>query len=317
MTTEAVYRRGTEVIAQWRGDVVSGKAPVLYPVGSGAFSRIEVGPGLVTLVGGAPGSGKTALTMQLAIDALRLTPTLRVCVVNVEMAPEVLLDRQLARLSGVDLTTIRHRKLGPQHADRIGQAMATLEALGGRLCFVQPPFGLDKVAAAVDDAMGAGSKHVLILIDYLQRIPPQGTHGDKRGAVDDTMSRLREYATTGAAVIVVSAVARTKDSRGRSSYDGAGLNLASFRESSELEFGADDAFILVPNKDDADGMVLRHLKSRHGEAKDLTLTFDRRHQRFTPWGVSEAEAEAANLDQQLRALWDNTAPAAEDEGANE
>ena len=36
----------------------------------------------------------------------------------------------------------------------------------------------------------------------------------------------------------------SKDSRGRSSYAGDLLNMASFRESSELEFGADDAFII-------------------------------------------------------------------------
>ena len=33
----------------------------------------------------------------------------------------------------------------------------------------------------------------------------------------------------------------------RNSYEGDALNLASFRESSELEFGADDAFILAPD----------------------------------------------------------------------
>jgi hypothetical protein len=45
------------------------------------------------------------------------------------------------------------------------------------------------------------------------------------------------------------------DAKGRSSYSGEGLNLASFRESSELEFGADDAFILHPDGDDAEGDI--------------------------------------------------------------
>jgi hypothetical protein len=53
----------------------------------------------VTLLGGAPGAGKTALSMQWALDALRLTPSLRCVVCNVETPPAVLLDRQLARLS--------------------------------------------------------------------------------------------------------------------------------------------------------------------------------------------------------------------------
>jgi len=80
--------------------------------------------------------------------------------------------------------------------------------------------------------------------------------------------------------VVVSAVGRTKDARGRSSYQGDGLNLASFRESSELEFGADDAFMLTPDDETDEGVTLRHLKSRHGQCGDINLKFDARLQRF-------------------------------------
>src|SRR6266849_6690528 len=88
-----------DALAGWRDDVLTGTPPVLYPVGTGELARIEVGPGLVMLLGGAPGAGKTAFTMQAVVDALRLTPALRAVVCNVEMPPTVLLDRQLARLS--------------------------------------------------------------------------------------------------------------------------------------------------------------------------------------------------------------------------
>ena len=69
----------------WKDDVLTGSPPTFYPIGSGELARIEIGPGLVTLFGGAPGAGKTAFTMQAAVDALRLTPTLRALVCNVEM----------------------------------------------------------------------------------------------------------------------------------------------------------------------------------------------------------------------------------------
>src|SRR5262249_33647672 len=165
---------------------------------------------------------------------------------------------QLARLSGIDASLIHRRKLGVEHADRIDQALATLEPLCDRLAFVGPPFDLENVAATAD-AFEAG----LLVLDYIQRIPPPGEQGDRRGAVDATMSYLREFADAGVAVLVVSAVGRGKDGKGRSSYAGEALSLASFRESSELEFGADDAFILAP-EDDGDGVTLRHLKSRQG-----------------------------------------------------
>jgi replicative DNA helicase len=247
--------------------------------------------------------------MQAVVDALRLTPTLRAVVCNVETAPAVLLDRQLARLSGIDLKTIRYRQLGSEHADRIDQALATLEPLAERLAFVRPPFNLENVARTAD-TFDAG----LLLLDYCQRIPPPGDHGDRRGAVDATMDYLRQFADAGVAVLVVSAVGRGKDAKGRSSYAGDALSLASFRESSELEFGADDAFLLVPEADADDLVTLRHLKARHSEANDLQLHFERRLQRFTPLAVEPAPAERGKLQSALRALWERTPPAREDEG---
>ncbi len=321
MSTRAHFVTAADALCSWRDDILMGKAPVLYPIGSGELATIEVGPQLVTLIGGAPGAGKTAFSMQVVADALRLTPTLRVLVCNVEMSAGVLLDRQLARLSGVDLTTIRYRKLGAQHADRIDQALNTMTAFAERLCFVRPPFDLGNVAATLDEFDAN-----VILLDYIQRITPPGHHDNRRNSVDATMNFLRKFADAGMAVIVVSAVGRSKDSKGRNTYAGDGLNLASFRESSELEFGADDAFILAPApKRGDDVVVLRHLKSRHGEAKDLFLDFDKPHQRFT----SAADQDEVNDDTRkvnptdsrkirsaLASLWSRTTPAPDHEDGN-
>ncbi|MDZ4689032.1 MAG: hypothetical protein SH850_28485 [Planctomycetaceae bacterium] len=116
--TKPTYQAAGDVLHGWRDDVLSGKPPTFYPIGDGELTRIEIGPQLVTLLGGAPGVGKTAFTMQAVIDALQLTPSLRAVVCNVEMPPGVLLDRQLARLTGIDLTTIRYRRLAAVHAER-------------------------------------------------------------------------------------------------------------------------------------------------------------------------------------------------------
>jgi replicative DNA helicase len=306
----ANYVCAADAFAGWRDDVLSGKPPVCWPMGTGDLAHIECGPGTVLLFGGAPGAGKTAFVMQAVVDALRLTPDLRAVVCNVEMAPTALFDRQLARLSGIDLTLIRSRQHGAKHADRIDQAMHTLEPLAERLAFCRPPFDLANVAATADDF----EAHLLCL-DYIQRIPPPGDHGDKRGAINATMDYLRQFADAGTAVIVVSAIGRTKDSKGRSSYAGDGLNLASFRESSELEYGADDAFILTIDDDDQGSAVtLRHLKSRHGECQDIKLTFHRRHQRFTSAGSGEGSRPDVGKPQSaLAALWARTSPAADDE----
>src|SRR5262249_43228865 len=125
---KANYELAADAFGGWRDEVLTGTPPTLYPVGVGDLARLEVGPGLVTLLGGAPGAGKTAFAMQVVLDALRLTKTLRACVCNVEMRTPVLLDRQLARLSGVDLSVIRSRQqLAQDQAERVDAGLQTLD----------------------------------------------------------------------------------------------------------------------------------------------------------------------------------------------
>lgn len=296
--SEPQFVSGADALASWWDEVSSGKPPVLYSVGTGALETIQVGPGLITLLGGAPGAGKTALSMQLLIDALRLTPNLRAVVCNVEMPPAELLNRQLARLSGVDLSIIRRRQLTAEHSERISAARATLGPLAERLCFVRSPFDLANVAAVADAFDGS-----LLLLDYLQRIAPPGKHSDKRLSVNSVMDSLRAFADASYAILAIAAVGRTKDGKGRSSYDPTGLGLASFKESGELEYGADSAYLLSPDKA-GDTVTLRCLKDRYGEPVDIPFRFDRRRQRFD--AVADSSVGKNQVNSALAALWEKT-----------
>ena len=91
------------------------------------------------------------------------------------------------------------------------------------------------------------------------------------------------------------------------------------------EYGADDAFILAPGEDDGgDGapssrVILKHLKSRHGESRDIPLTFDRKHQRFTPaeppeTGKPGRKRDSGKLHSALQALWNQSRVANDSEG---
>lgn len=306
--SKAHYTMAADALTDWKDSLFNGTRPTLYDCGAGGLGRIELGPGRVVLVGGLPGGGKTALAMQLTIDALRATPALRAVVASVEMAVPTLLDRQLSRLAGVPLDAIAHRQLDGAHAERIDKGLATLETVADRLAFVDAPYGLSNIAAVADDFRGE-----LLVLDYLQRIRPPGQHADKRGGVDALMDYLRQFADAGCAVLAVSAMARTKDKRGRSSYDGDSLSLASFRESSELEYGADTAYALVPSPADPESVTLRCLKHRHGEPVDVALRFERRFQRFTPIDATPSESEQTATMAKLAALWNRT-PAADDDG---
>ncbi len=315
----ARFVTGSDLFARWRDDVRTGTGPVLY---RHAFPFPEIGPGLVTLVGGAPGGGKTALTTLMGIEMLRFQPELRVLVANCEMSPEALMNRQLARLSGIDAELVRHRRLGPEHEERLAAGLATLESIIDRLTFMEAPYDIGNVAASAD-ACGAD----VVILDYVQRFSAPSEDTEARVRVNRTMDHLRQFAGAGIAVIVVSAVGRTRDKAGRSSYAGDGLSLASFRETSELEYGADDALILAPvSPDEPDIVRLSHLKARHGRQVTQEFRFDRAVQSFTllssdggmggtaSMGSAGATRSTtrASVTEELRRLWD-AGPAADDD----
>jgi replicative DNA helicase len=298
------YETAGDLLGSWRDDLMTGERPPRWAVGPAVFESIELGPGIVMLLGGAPGAGKTALAMQWTLDALRLSPDLKALIVNVESSPTVLLDRQLARLSGIPLATVRGREFNELHGEPLAFGIEEIEAIGDRLAFLAPPFDLPSIASAADD-FGAD----LLLLDYAQRIDA-GPHADKRNAINLLMDYLRRFAGAGVGVLALAAVGRTKDSKGRSSYAAEGLGLASFRESSELEFGCDSAFMLSRGSrpDEAD---LRCLKNRHGEPIDLRLKFDGSLQRFET-ADDFAAWNGSPVPQALAELW--TGGAAADEG---
>ena len=273
-TTTAKFVTGESLFVEWRDNVLTGTGPVVFPH---TLPVPEISPGHVVLLGGAPTAGKTALVMACVVEALRHTDSLRALVANVEMTPGALLDRQLARLSGIEAEVIRHRRFTAEHAERLDAGLATVETFAERLAFLEPPFDLSNVAHAAD----AHDADVIVL-DYLQRIMPPGDVTDSRLRVNVTMDMLRQFAAAGCAVLALSAVGRSRDAAGRSTYAAGSMSLASFRDSGELEYGADDAFLLAP-VDDAEPNVVRlsHLKCRHGAQRSVDLNFDRARQSFT------------------------------------
>jgi replicative DNA helicase len=282
--------RGDELFSSWKRDLLSGEPPIHWALAdeSSPLNEIQAGPGRVTVIGGAPGGGKTAFVMQLMTDGLRLSDELRVLVANVEMAPGVLMDRQLSRLSGIDLNIIQDRKFLNDHTARLNAGFAELEFICGRLGFVRGPFTFDNVAAAADEL-----EPQILVLDYLQRFQSSASSDDRRGGLDQSMSLIRRFADAGSCVFVVSALSRQKNSQGRSGYDAETLTLAAFRDSSEIEFGVDDAYIMTTGKEPSE-RVLKHLKSRNGECRDIALEFNGSVQRFSGTFIDDVAGEVGS-----------------------
>lgn len=283
-----------DLMGAWSHDVLNGTQPVRWPAGAGALARFPIGPGLVALIGGAPGAGKTALANQLAFDAVRLTPDLKALVTCCEMPPTVLLDRQLSRLSGVPYSRIRTRSLTEADQAAVATGLATLNAIRDRLAFHTGPFELSAVAGAAD-----GCDADLIVIDYLQRLATPGSHRDKRSQTNAVLDTFRQFADAGRGLLMLSSVGRQPNKNGKSTYEG--LTLASFKESGDIEYSADDAYLLAPP--DNGWVTLKHAKARHTEMTDIMLRADLSVMRFDAADGSPPAADSGELLAKARTLF--------------
>lgn len=101
---------------------------------------------------------------------------------------------------------------------------------------------------------------------------------------------------------MLSSVGRQPTGRnGKSGY--GGLGLASFKESGDIEYAADDAYILSPAGDD--GLtVLSHVKARHTEPESVPLRAELGFMRFDPADEpAPPTADAAAVLAKARAAW--------------
>ena len=261
------YITAADLFGTWLDELERGEPPIKYAVPA-PFETLDLRPGRLVLIGGPPGCGKTALVLQVLVELLRWNPNAKAMLANVEMSPVVLLERIVARLANVPLSAIMDRTLTLDEQRRIQAARGLLDPIAARLAFLHAPYTLEHVAAA-----GTAFDADVIVIDYLQRFV---ISDNQREQLETASSILRRFCDMGACVMCISAVARQKAKNG-STYKG--LSLASFRGSSECEYTADLAYLLVSHKGQ---VTLQAVKHRFGVPTDIALQFDGTTQTFKP-----------------------------------
>jgi replicative DNA helicase len=139
------------------------------------------------------------------------------------------------------------------------------------------------------------------VIDYLQRLGAPGQHRDKRSQTNAILDTFRQFADAGPGLLLLSSVGRQPNKNGKSTYDG--LTLASFKESGDIEYAVDDAYILAPPEDG--WATLKHVKARHTEMTDIVLRAELSLMRFDPSGGAPAATAQGELLAKARKLFTN------------
>lgn len=274
-----------------RQQILTGPPPEAFSVASEPWGSFEFRPGEISAIAAPPGMGKTALITQMAVDALRLNEAATCLIANVEMSPGVILERQVARLSGIPYENIARRSIGLGLQHRIDNAFETLRGIGSRMAFMQLPFSIERVWDAVVEM-----EPRILILDYVQRLECCNGITDTRQRLNTLMQEARQIANSGVCVSLISAVGRTT-SKKDGGYSNRELGLGSFRESSEIEYGCDDAFVLVEESvHEITGvrtLKLRHVKSRNNRQADLRLEFTGAVQAFRLLPPRSDEEDAA------------------------
>jgi replicative DNA helicase len=284
-------------------DVLTGQPPPEYDFGPVRWGALALRPRQITCIGGAPNCGKTALMMQMVTGALLQDSSLRAVIACVEMDERILVERTLARVSRVYLGKILRRERDEFFAERIESSRAQLESLADRLMFIRRPFTMMDVRAACKEFQ----PHI-VAIDYVQRIPADLRVQETRQQVTETMTQARLLADQGPAVIAIAALNRSASGRSQTRADAVDDNvndLAAFRDSSDIEYSVDDAFVLAkapgnvvtvhgeeyrPKK-----LVMRHVKSRNSLTMHIPLNFDGRVQEFTLRARDDGEDDGPHV----------------------
>lgn len=278
---KASLKRASAFVASYMDKLRSNSLPQLYPQ-KDALSGFEWGPGMVTLLAGKPGGGKTALATQAMLDAIELDPSLHVIVANAEMDFETIVRRQLSRkLSKLDSHLLRFgryrdgQKISEFDLARVQTAADDLMLQFDNRVTVLEECNLTNLTLLKDEKPSA------LLVDYLQLF----ANGDKdaRSGVNEVIKELLALKLRGWGILALSSIKRNS----KGIYDDKDLSISSFKESGDCEFTADSAYVLgildekpIEEKPWIQDVILMHVKNRHGFAISHKLRFNKARQHF-------------------------------------
>lgn len=262
---EKTWQQANVLLSDFLARFEKGQFP--KPFKLDAFSLLEVGPGCLTAIGAPPATGKTASAMQIVFEILRENPV-SAYVANSESAFDGIVMRELSRRSGVGTSKIRRGDLSVDEKDRLFHQALLLGTDLERVKWLGKQFSTEVLLELRKFPPG------LLVVDYLQKCAP--ATGDTKGAIQSLLNELRELARIGWAVLILSATNRS---------NGNGNKQQSFRDSSEVEYQADFAYVMQVDEGQDENALDQQItfccvKNRWDRQVDVPMVFHKSEQRF-------------------------------------
>jgi replicative DNA helicase len=222
-------------------DRSAGRDTLGLPTGIPGLDRVLNGlsPRGLYILGGAPGAGKTSLSLQIACEVATRAPVLYV---TYENAPDNLVLKAICRLALVQPGAVER---GRADLARLRQGAAAFSKISSRIALREGTsrITLDTLRTEAEQIIEThGGAPCLIVLDYLQRM---AVHQEQASIADNVSALslgLRELASRlDSPILAISSLSRA------GSYDSP--TLQGLQGSEDLEFAADVVLLLGIRQD--------------------------------------------------------------------
>jgi len=219
-------------------------------------------PAGLHFLGGGPGVGKTTLACQFA-DAVALAGD-TVLYAFGEGHAEMLQAKGLARFGKLPFFAVTRTDKG--YEKEYATARNLYAPVADFIFYLPMPLTIARIEAALNQLK---SERVFVVIDHLQLIKVQSKRESRRVEIDSILRELMELRQrfSDCLFLVLSEISRSQQG-----YDSR-RGLDAFKESGDIEFAADCAWLMRENVHDETQVILRLAKNRLGATGEIELLF--------------------------------------------